>query len=149
MSTQDPVVVAAFRSPQEASQARSFLQRENIAANMAPRQESLERLCADVFDDGFDVIVARDDAADAIALLQRVWPDDAIDAEVVARCPACDSTDVWHIPRARIFVIAAIVLVGASLVFGQRDLFLLVIAIIGAALVLTPARRCRACGEHW
>lgn len=145
-----PVVVAAFRSAEEASVARSFLIREKIAANMTPRQDALERLCPDMFDGGFDVIVAAADAANAIALLQRIWPDEsAIDAEVVEPCMACRSTNVMRVPRIGIFIGAAITLVMASLLFGQRDLFLLVVAIIGAALLLTPGRRCRSCGERW
>lgn len=117
---------------------------------MTPRQDAMERLCPDVFDGGFDVVVAASDAADAIALLQRIWPDESVlDVEATAPCPACASADVMRIPRIRIFIVAAVALIGASLVFGERDLFLLVIAIVGAALVLTPSRRCRNCGERW
>lgn len=146
-SPEHPVVIAAFRSAEEASRARSFLVAQKIAANMVPRQDALERLCPDVFDGGFDVIVDSADAANAIALLQRVWPDDSvIDVQAIAPCPACGSTDILRVPRIRIFLIATFTLVGASLMFGQRDLFLLVIGIIGAALLLTPARRCRSCG---
>ena len=142
------VVVAAFRSAEEASAARSFLVREKIAANMMPRQDAIERLCPDMFADGFDVIVSSNDAANAIALLHRMWPEDAIDVQIVDRCAACGSTDIMHIPRIRIFIVAAIALIATSLVVGQRDLFLLVIAVIGAVLLLTPGRRCRACGER-
>ena len=49
----------------------------------------------------------------------------------------------------RLFIIAAVILLAGNFVFGQRELFLLVIAIIGGALLLTPAKRCRACGERW
>ena len=117
---------------------------------MMPRQDAIERLCPDVFDDGFDVIVDSANAADAIALLQRIWTDEtAIDVQAIAPCPACGSTDVLRIPRIRIFLIASVTLVCASLIFGQRDLFLLVIGIIAAALLVTPGRRCRRCGEVW
>jgi hypothetical protein len=148
--SEHPVVVAAFRSAEEASAARSFLVREKIPANMMPRQDAIERLCPDVFDDGYDVIVGSDDAAGAIALLQRIWPDEsAIDVQVVTTCLSCGSTAVLHVPRIRIFLIASVVLVGISLVVGERDLFLLVIGIIGVALLLAPANRCRSCGEIW
>lgn len=127
-----------------------MLEREGIEAAVIPRQDALERLCDDVFDGGFDVIVESDDAAAAIAFIQRHWPDETpIDVEVLDRCPACGSTDVARLHRVRLFLIAAAILLAGNLIFGQRDLFLLVTAIVGAALVLTPAKRCRACGERW
>lgn len=145
-----PVVIAAFRSAEEASRARSFLIGQKIGANMMPRQDAIERLCPDVFDGGFDVIVGSTDAVNAIALLQRIWNDEsAIDVVAVAPCPACGSTDILRIPRVRIFLIASLALICASLIFGQRDLFLVAIGVIGAALLLTPGRRCRRCGEVW
>jgi hypothetical protein len=150
MTASDAVVVAAFRQADEASRARSFLEREDITANMMPRQDALERLCPDVFADGFDVVVARTDAADAIALLQRIWPDEpTIHSEVDAHCPNCGSTDVTRVPRIRIFIIAALALYAGGLVFHQRDLFVLVIAIVGASLMVIPRSRCRTCGERW
>lgn len=145
-----PVVIAAFRSADEAAHARTLLEREAIAAAAIDRQESIERLCADVFEGGFDVVVELADVARAIAVLQRAWPEEKLlDAHVIDRCAACGSVDVERLPRIRIFIGAALILIAASLVFGQRDLFLLVIAIIGGVLVLTPARHCRACGERW
>ncbi len=145
-----PVVIAAFRSAEEAAYARTLLEREKISAAAIQRQNSIERLCPDAFEGGFDVVVGRPDAPAAIALLQRVFPEEKVlDAIVIDRCPACGSSDVMRIPRIRILVIAAVTLIAANLAFGQRDLFLLVIAIIAGALALTPALRCRTCGERW
>jgi hypothetical protein len=145
-----PVVVAAFRLAEEASRARSFLLQEKIAANMTPRQEGIERLCPDLFDGGFDVLVSRENAADAIALLQRIWPEArANDAPIIERCPACGSTDVGRVRKIRILIIATIALLAGSFMFGEKELFLLAIGIVAAAVVLTPGRHCRACDERW
>lgn len=150
MNVDHPVVVAAFRSAEEAAHARALLEREAIAAAAIDRQDSIERLCADAFEGGFDVVVESADAAKAIAVLQRAWPEEVlIEAHVVDRCAVCGSTDVTRLPRIRIFIFAALLLIGASVVFGQRDLFLLVVAIIAGVLVLTPAHHCRVCGERW
>ena len=145
-----PVVIAAFRSADEAAHARALLERQAIAAAAIDRQDSIERLCADVFEGGSDLVVESEDAEKAIAVLQRAWPEEKlVDAHVIDRCPACGSMDVARLARMRMFIGAALLLIAGSLVFGQRDLFLLVIAIIGGVLVLTPARHCRACGERW
>lgn len=95
------------------------------------------------------MIVSAADGDRAIALLQRMWPETAIDVQVLEQCPACGSTAVARLLRLRLFLIAAAVLVAASFVFGQRDLFLLLVAIIGGVLILAPNRRCRECGERW
>lgn len=145
-----PVVIAAFRSSGDAGHARAMLEHERIAAEVIPRQDGIERLCEDAFDGGFDVIVESNDAGAAISFIQRHWPDETpIDAQVLDRCPSCGSTDVARIRRLRLFAIAAAALLAGNFAFGQRDLFLLVIAITGGALLLAPATRCRACGERW
>jgi hypothetical protein len=149
MAVHNPVVIAAFRSSDEAARACAVLEEKGIAAEAGGRRDDLERLCADAFDDGFDVIVSAAEGDRAIALLQRMWPETAIDVQVLEQCPACGSTTVAHLPHLRPFLIAAAVLVAASFVFGQRDLFLLLVAIIGAVLILAPNRRCRECGERW
>jgi hypothetical protein len=145
-----PAVVAAFRSLDEAVAARDALQQEGIAAVAGPRNDGIERMCADAFDSGFDVIVSAADAEPAIALLRRIWPDEpAAEARAEERCPACGSGEVARVPRLRIFIAVALVMIAGSILFGQRELFLLVIAIVGGLLLLTPRRRCRVCGERW
>lgn len=143
-----PAAVAAFRSWDEADEAQRVLRASSIEAQARPRDDSVERLCADVPECAFDVIVDARDAESAIALLRRRWPDEA-EATAEVRCPACGSTDVFRLPRLRIFLAVAAVMVAAGLAFDQRDLFLLVAAIIGGVLLLTPRWRCRACGERW
>jgi hypothetical protein len=142
------VVIAAFRSRDEATEASEVLQREGIAADAGPRDESIERMCADALGMKFDVVVDAADAERGIALLRRIWPDDA-QPEAVQRCPACGASDVASLPRLRIFLVAALVLISGIAVFGERELFLLLIGIVGGLLLLTPRWRCRACGERW
>ncbi len=144
-----PVVIAAFRSRDEAIAARDALQQEGIAADAAPRSDGIERMCADAFDLGFDVIVSAADAERAIGVLRRLWPDDAAEAKREERCSACGSTDVARVPRLRIFVVVALMMIVGSILFGERELFLLLAAIVGGLLLLTPRQRCRACGERW
>ena len=143
-----PVVVAAFRLSDEAEAAQSALRQEGIASEAGPRTAGIERMCADAFDSGFDVVVDEAEAERAIALLRRLWPDEA-EPPVEVRCPACRSSDVTRLPRLRIFLLAAMLMVAGSIVFGERDLFLLLTAIIAGLLLLTPRWRCRACGERW
>ena len=143
-----PVVIAAFRSESEAQGARGALVAQNIEAEAVARDESLARLCPDLFTDGFDVVVNGEDADRAIAILRRLWPE-VIDVEPQERCPACEATTISRLPRLRIFLAAAIVLFLTSLFAGQQDLFLIATAVIAAVLLLTPNRRCRTCGERW
>jgi hypothetical protein len=143
-----PVVVAAFRLSDEAARAQRALQQEGIAGEAGPRAEGIERMCADAFDSGFDVVVNAADAERAIAVLRRLWPDEA-EPLVEVRCGACRSSDVARLPRLRIFLLAALLMVVGSIVFGERNLFLLLTAIIAGLLLLTPRWRCRACGERW
>jgi hypothetical protein len=145
-----PVVIAAFLSQDEAIAAQRVLQDEGIAADAEPRTDDIERMCVDAFDSGFDVIVRAGDAEPAIALLRRVWPDEAAaEPKGEERCPACASSDVARMPRLRIFLIVALLMVVGSIIFEQRSLFLLLMAIVGGLLLLTPRQRCRACGERW
>jgi hypothetical protein len=145
-----PVVIAAFLSRDEAIAARRVLQDEGIAADAGPRTDGIERMCVDAFAAGFDVIVSAVDAERAIAVLRRVWPDEpAAEPKREERCPDCGSCDVARVPRLRIFLIVALLMVVGSIIFEQRNLFLLLVAIVGGLLLLTPRQRCRACGERW
>lgn len=145
-----PVVIAAFLSRDEAIAARRALQDEGIAADAGPRTDGIERMCIDAFDSGFDVIVSAADAERAMALLRRVWPDEAAaEPKGEERCPDCGSRDVARVPRLRIFLVVALLAVVGSITFEQHSLFLLLTAIVGGLLLLTPRRRCRACGERW
>lgn len=143
-----PAAVAAFRSWDEAAEAQRVLRANDIEAEARPRDDSIDRLCADVPECGFDVIVDAADAENAIALLRRRWPEEAETTPGV-RCPACGSSDLFRLPRLRIFLAVAVVMTVAGFAFDQRDLFLLVVAIIGGVLLLTPRWRCRSCGERW
>jgi DNA-directed RNA polymerase subunit RPC12/RpoP len=147
----DPVVIAAFRQEIEAGAAQDALEREGIVSEAGPRDDELDRLCADVFNAGFDVVVDRDEAEDAIAVLRRHWPDviDVTPIEPPVVCPACSSPAVARLPRVRLFFLAAIVLLIAGVITGQRELFLLLIGIIGGLLAITPPLVCDACGERW
>jgi predicted RNA-binding Zn-ribbon protein involved in translation (DUF1610 family) len=143
-----PVVIAAFRSHAEAVRARDALEDEGIGARTSVRTDGIERRCAEAFEGGFDVIVDDQNADRSIALLQRIWPDETpLAAET--RCPACGSGDIWYVPRVRLLLLAAAVLFVTGIVTDERDLFLLMIAIVAILLLFTPAARCRSCGEHW
>ncbi len=144
------MVIAAFRSRDEAIEAREALQREGIAATAGPRDESIERMCADALGTNFDVVVDAAEAERGIALLRRIWPDEAqLEALAARHCPACGASDVARLPRLRIFLVVALILIAGSVVFGEQELFLLLIGIVGGLLLLTPRWHCRACRERW
>lgn len=142
------MVVAAFREWSEAGLAQQALSAQGIAAASHPQGNAFERLCADVFTGGVDVVVDRERAADAIAIIERLWPV-PVEASTVERCEACSSTDLASLPRLRLFLWSATVLLVAGVALDLRDLFTLVAAIVGVILLLSPNRRCRACGERW
>lgn len=144
-----PVVIAAFRAASEAVAARGVLVREGFDAEVIRRSDDLPRRCDDVFDGGFDLIVEDRDTGGAIDVLQRLWPELATTGRVVEQCPVCGSAEVSTLPRLLIFVSSAVLLLAGGLLTGQRDLFFLLIAVMGALLLLTPGRRCRQCGERW
>jgi DNA-directed RNA polymerase subunit RPC12/RpoP len=145
-----PVVIAAFRSSAEAEGARAALSIEGIAADVVPRTEELERLCADAFRDGVDVVVARIDAERAIVIVQSIWRDENPGrGRPVEQCPECGSTAIRHLPRLRILLIGVPLLLAAGALTGQRDLFLLMTAIVCVFVLLTPSTRCAACGHRW
>ena len=142
------MVIAAFRASDEAAAAQVALHQEGIAAEAGPRTDRIERICVDAFDSGFDVVVDARDAERGIALLRRVWPDEA-EPDIEQRCPACGSGDVSRLAKLRIFLLVALLLVVGGIVVEEPDLFLLLAAIVGGLILLTPRRRCRACGERW
>jgi hypothetical protein len=144
-----PVVIAAFRSAAEAHQARVALERAGVEADVISRNPALERMCDDVFEDGFDVIVGRSDAPAAIAVVQGIWPDEAEASAPIEQCAECGSAEVTAIPRVRIFILAAIVLYAIGVAVGERDMFVLSAGIVGVLLFMAPNRRCRNCGERW
>jgi hypothetical protein len=143
------VVIAAFKSVAEAHQARVALESAGVGAGVVPRDEALERRCADIFSDGFDVVVEASDADAAIAIVQDVWPDEFAADPPPERCSECGSLEVTAIPRLRIFLLAALVLYVAGILVHERDLFLLSTGIVGVLLFMAPNRRCRNCGERW
>lgn len=142
------VVVASFRSREESLRARRALESSGIAAEAGGRMEDRPRLAADLIADGFDVAVEAADADRAIALLHELWPD-VRPERAAPRCPACGSPGVRRLMRLRIFAAAAVVLLAAGIAIGERDLMLLLAAILGLLLMMTPPLRCQACGESW
>jgi hypothetical protein len=145
-----PVVIAAFQSANEADDAVATLVAGGIEARAATDTAALERRCDGAFEAGIDVIVEERDAGEGIALLRRHWPDDPIEpAPAPPRCPQCGSREVSSLPRIRLFLAGTVILLTGGVLTAQRDLFLLVIGILGALLALAPARRCRSCGERW
>jgi hypothetical protein len=145
----DPVVVAAFKVHSEAAFTCAALAREDIAAEVGERTDALPRLCVDAFDGGFDVIVESVGAQAAIGVIQHLWPEEPRALPFVERCPACDASEISRLPRLRLFVLAAALLVVIGAIVGERDLFLLVIGIVAVLLLIAPGRLCRACGERW
>ena len=144
------MVIAAFRSSVEAEGARAALSIEGIAARVVPRSDAFERLCADAFRDGVDVVVAREDAERAIAIVQSIWRDENQGGgRPVEQCPECGSTAIRHLPRLRILLVAIPLLLAGGALTGERDLFLLMAAIVGFFVLLTPSTRCVSCGHHW
>jgi RNA polymerase subunit RPABC4/transcription elongation factor Spt4 len=144
-----PVVIAAFRSHAEALAARGALETEGISAAITTPDPAIPRLCAGAFRGGYDILVSDSDAADGVAVVQRLFPDEREAPLPIEQCPACGSTEITTLPRLLIFLITAPLLVIAGAFTGERDLFLLVIGIFGALLLFAPGRRCRVCGERW
>ncbi|HUP63080.1 MAG TPA: hypothetical protein VNA69_22000 [Thermoanaerobaculia bacterium] len=143
------VVIAAFREKPDAIGAQRALEAAGIAGEVRERSDELPRLCVDAFADGFDVVVGEADADSAIAFLQRLWPDEPESARPLVRCPECGSTDVYRLRRLRLFLVAAIVLLAAGAIARERELFLLMIGVIGVLLAIMPPWRCRSCRSTW
>jgi hypothetical protein len=143
-----PVVIAAFLAASEAQEARTLLEAAAIEGAVVPRDGELPRRCADAFDGGWDVVVDDSQSDEALALLHRAWPA-AEELPSVETCPACGSRRIFILPRLLLFAAASALLLTFGSLTGERDLFFLVIAIVGGLLLLTPGRRCRDCGERW
>lgn len=144
------VVIAAFRLHDEAQIAKMVLDRAGVASEARAYDESVERRCDGVFPSGVDLVVAEGDAERAIALVQRMFREEEGErAEVFARCPACGSLEVTRLRRLLLFTVAAVALFIGGALTGERDLFMLMIAIVGGILLLSRENRCRTCGERW
>ena len=144
----DPVVIAAFRARVEAEAACDAIVGAGMAADVVPRTNELPRLADDLFEGGFDLIVDRADAAAALEVVRRLWPDEPR-REHVVRCPACGSTSISRLRRLRIFLVVAVLLLILGEITSQRELFVLVIGIVAVLLLIAKPMRCRDCGERW
>jgi hypothetical protein len=136
------LVVASFRSPSEAHTALDALQNAGIEAALVPQPGSF-----------IGVVAAEADADRAVALLDEIWPDVPSPVErqpiEIERCPECGSDDFLRIRRLPFFIIFSTATLAAGYAVGQRDLFALLVAIIGVVLLIGPNRRCLVCGERW
>lgn len=144
----DPVVIAAFRARAEAVAASDALAASGTDALVSVRSDACPRLCEDLFEGGFDLIVDRADAAAAMEIVRRLWPEEP-GPERVVRCPACRSDSIARLPRLRLFLAVAGLLVVAGELTGQRELFVLVIGIVAVLFLIAKPMRCRECGERW
>jgi len=68
-----------------------------------------------------------------------------------AACPRCESTDIHRIPKLRIFLLLAVLLVGLSFVgeYGSGQIGFLLLAAVTAAMLFVPRWRCRECENQW
>ena len=140
-----PQIIAAFRVRHEAEAAVQALRDAGIEAEMLRYSEDFERLCLGAFPNGYDVLVDPANSERGIELLQKLWPDEP---QALRRCPVCGSTDIRRVPRLAIFAVVAATLLLINVFAGQRDLFLLLIAIVGGLLAMLKPFRCNACGER-
>lgn len=143
------VVIAAFREQPDAAGAQRALESAGIEGEVSPRSDELPRLCADAFPGGFDVAVSEADADAGIALLQRLWPDEQVIAGDAVRCPMCGSADVFRLQRLWLFALAAAVFIVGGAIAALNEMFLLMVAIVGLLLAITPPWRCRSCKHAW
>lgn len=143
-------MIAAFRVHDEALIAKMVLDHAGVASEARAYDESIDRRCDGVFPAGSDLVVAQEDADQAIVLVQRMFREEADPgARAFARCPACGSLEVTRLRRLLLFGVAAVVLLIGGAITGERELFMLMIAIVGGILLLSNENRCRACGERW
>ena len=142
------VVIAAFREQPDAVGAQRALDSAGIAGEVRARSDELPRLCADAFPGGFDVAVSEADADAGIALLQRLWPDDPVIHDE-KRCPMCGSADVFRLQRLWLFALASAVFIIGGAIADLNELFLLMVAVVGLLLAITPPWRCRSCKHSW
>ena len=140
------MVVASFRSAAEARVALSAVEAAGIRATLV-NEPTL----------GAGVVVAAEDVDRAVEVLRGLWPegdsetDPAAEAPVVEieQCPDCGSTDLIRIRRLPFFILFSTVMLAIGYLAGQRDLFLLLIAVVAVMLFIGPNRACLRCGERW
>ena len=146
----EPVVIAAFQVGEDARLAVALLTQAEVDVVVQRYDPAIERRCDGAFERGFDLIVPAAEAELAIALLQRLWREkDDAGPQAFARCPACGSLEVSRLRRALIFALTVPVLLFGAALTGERELFLLMIAIVGGVLLLARPNRCRVCDERW
>lgn len=114
---------------------------------------------------GVSLLVAAADEADARRILREEpsvgvgdeWRTAAPLADEVipagdpapAPCPNCAGFETDRIPRLKISVTAAALLLAVGSVVGDLALFVLTAAAIATAVALGPVFRCRHCGNRW
>jgi len=83
-------------------------------------------------------------------------PDAGDDREVdpgsdPGACPRCESKDIHRIPKLRIYLLLAVLLVGLSFVgeYGSGQIGFLLLAAVTAAMLFVPRWRCRECENQW
>lgn len=66
-------------------------------------------------------------------------------------CPRCESTEIHRIPKLRIYLLLAVLLVGLSTVgeYGSGQIGFLLLAAVTAATLFVPRWRCRDCENQW
>lgn len=139
---EEPVVIASFRSAREADLALRAVSGEAIEAG----------LLADTVlgNEWLSLVVSPADADRALRIVQRLWPEQRPALpEAAERCPGCGSPESSALPRVRILLIGAALLLPAGFLAGQVQLFALTWLILGLALLVVPNRHCRSCGERW
>ena len=146
----EPVVIAAFRIPGDARLAIALLRQAEVDAVVQVYDPAIERRCEGVFADGWDLVVPAAESELATALLQRLWREKEEDEpRAFARCPECGSLEVTRLRRMPLFVLAGLLLLAGGAMTGERNLFLLMIAIVAVVLLMARPNRCRHCGERW
>ena len=107
---------------------------------------------------GYVKVQVRDeDAEEAVTILTDsadVVDEPAAEAveltEEPIRCPSCGKAEtVARIPRLRIFLLLAVVLIGVGSAVHQEDLALAGVVAAAITTALAPSHRCTACGEKW
>lgn len=150
-----PVVIASFRSLDEAIGARTAVENAGIDAELTNEKTlGVNWPYRDVIG-GIGLLVPADRAEEATAILHGLWPEGSEPAApgqenaVPEHCPACGSTEFWRIRRLPFGILAVVVLFIGGHLTDQRDLFGLLIVILVVLLAAAPNRRCTSCGERW
>lgn len=148
----DGVVVAWFRSREEGVLALRMLLDSGFAARLTddrehdlPAPDGLPLV-------GVALMVTAGEAEDARRMIAALWP--VAEPKLIAaapddRCPGCGSSESSRLPRLHLFLAALVLATIAGFISGQMRLFMLTVAVVAVALLLTPDRRCVSCGERW